>query len=107
MSGLNRITGLLIAAPVYLFGMTYAVAPTLGVAMDSASIAASFAALPVAAKVAVKLTAATPFVYHSLNGMRHLVWDSARFMHIPGVYKTGYVVVGLTAAATGYLAFGI
>lgn len=42
-------------------------------------------------------------VYHLLNGLRHLLWDSGRAMDIPSVYRTGYAVVGLTLLLTAAL----
>lgn len=40
--------------------------------------------------------------YHTLNGVRHLVWDTGRGLELGPVYKGGYVVwggsVGLTLA---------
>lgn len=107
MSASHRVTGILIGAPVYLFGIAYATAPTLGLALDSASVAASMAALPLVAKLAIKTTVAFPFVYHCINGVRHITWDTTKFLNMPGVYATGYTVLGLTAAATGYLAFAV
>lgn len=42
-------------------------------------------------------------VYHLLNGLRHLLWDSGSAMDIPSVYRTGYAVVGLTLLLTAAL----
>lgn len=42
-------------------------------------------------------------VYHLLNGLRHLLWDSGRAMDIPSVYRTGYAVLGLTVVLTAAL----
>lgn len=39
-------------------------------------------------------------VYHLLNGLRHLLWDTGRAMDIPGVYRTGYTVLALTVVLT-------
>lgn len=39
-------------------------------------------------------------VYHLLNGLRHLLWDTGRAMDIPGVYRTGYTVLVLTVVLT-------
>lgn len=39
-------------------------------------MAAAFGSLPVAAKFGIKTAIAMPFTYHSLNGVRHLVWDT-------------------------------
>ena len=39
-------------------------------------------------------------VYHLLNGLRHLLWDTGRAMDIPSVYRTGYTVLVLTVLLT-------
>jgi succinate dehydrogenase (ubiquinone) cytochrome b560 subunit len=53
--------------------MGYLAAPALGLTVDTASIVSAVAAAPVAAKVVAKTTLAFPFVFHCLNGVRHLV----------------------------------
>jgi len=35
-------------------------------------------------------------VYHALNGVRHLTWDRGIALTIPGVYRSGQVVLLLT-----------
>ena len=76
---------------------------------------AAFGSLPVAAKVGVKALVALPFTYHSINGLRHLVWDVGTGIHSPlsvltlalnnkAVIRTGYTVMGLTGVATIALA---
>lgn len=107
MSGFNRITGVALAAGIYLYGIGYAIAPYAGLHLESATLAAGFAALPVAAKLAVKATVATPFVYHSINGLRHLTWDTARELSLKGVYRTGYAVLAASTLGAGYLIFGM
>jgi len=99
------VTGVMLAGSVYLFGISYAVAPLVGFHVESASIAAAFAALPFAAKLAAKGTFAFPFVYHSISGLRHLTWDTARELTIKGVYRTGYAVLAATAVGSVYLTF--
>lgn len=42
-------------------------------------------------------------VYHLLNGLRHLLWDTGRAMDIVSVYRTGYVVLSLTVVVTAAL----
>jgi succinate dehydrogenase (ubiquinone) cytochrome b560 subunit len=69
-------------------------------------LAASFAALPVVAKVLLKATMAFPFVFHSLNGLRHLSWDMLVGLNNKAVIQTGWTVVGLSAAATLWFAVG-
>ncbi|KAG2234291.1 hypothetical protein INT48_002881 [Thamnidium elegans] len=116
LSALHRITGVAIEGPVYLFifyftvvfylgALSYLAAPAFGATIDTASIITSAAAAPVALKVIAKATLATPFVFHSLNGVRHLVWDAGKCLDIKDVYTTGYAVLAGTAAGTAYLTF--
>nr|AAH78306.1 Succinate dehydrogenase complex, subunit C, integral membrane protein [Danio rerio] len=43
-----------------------------------------------------KFALAFPVVYHTYNGIRHLAWDAGKGFKIPEVYRSGYVVLGLT-----------
>ena len=52
------------------------VSPVFGWHLDVPTIAATFGALPVAAKFGIKTLIAAPFAFHSINGVRHLIWDS-------------------------------
>lgn len=91
-SGLNRVTGVALSGIFYLYGMGYLLAPALGLHLESAVIAASVAAWPVAAKVLLKTTLALPFTFHSLNGLRHLTWDFGKAITNDKVRTTGYIV---------------
>ncbi|CAO3590653.1 unnamed protein product [Absidia cylindrospora] len=104
MSSLHRITGAAVGGAFYLAAMGYLAAPSLGVTIDTASMVSAVAAAPVAAKVLAKTTVAAPFVYHCLNGIRHLAWDVTKCVNIKDVYKTGYAVIGGTVVGTLYLA---
>ncbi|EAW12659.1 succinate dehydrogenase cytochrome b560 subunit [Aspergillus clavatus NRRL 1] len=104
-SSLHRITGVALSGSLYLFATAYLAAPLFGWHLESASLVAAFGALPLAAKVLLKSTAAFPFVYHCLNGVRHLVWDLGRGMTNQQVIKSGWTVVGLTAVSVLTLAF--
>src|SRR5690554_6889855 len=42
-------------------------------------------------------------VYHLLNGIRHLLWDAGWGFEIPEVYRSGYVVFGLTVVLTALI----
>ncbi|HST44947.1 MAG TPA: succinate dehydrogenase, cytochrome b556 subunit [Luteimonas sp.] len=42
-------------------------------------------------------------VYHLLNGLRHLAWDSGMGLDIPEVYRSGYVVIALTLVLTALI----
>ena len=39
-------------------------------------------------------------VYHALNGVRHLIWDRGIALTIPGVYRSGQIVLLLTVVTT-------
>lgn len=52
----------------------------------------------------VKFGLGFPFAFHFVNGVRHLLWDTGRFLTIKEVYMTGYVALGLAAVLGGYLA---
>ncbi|RJE27583.1 succinate dehydrogenase cytochrome [Aspergillus sclerotialis] len=101
----NRITGLVLSGSLYLWATSYLASPLLGWHLDSASMAAAFSALPIIAKVALKGTVAFPFTYHSLNGLRHLMWDTGYGFTNEQVAKTGWMVVGLSGACALLLAF--
>ncbi|GAA5814601.1 hypothetical protein MFLAVUS_008100 [Mucor flavus] len=105
LSGLHRITGAALGGVFYLSALAYLAAPAFGATIDTAGIIASAAAAPVALKVIAKATIATPFVFHSLNGVRHLVWDAGKCLNIKSVYTTGYAVLAGTAVGTAYLTF--
>lgn len=106
-SALHRITGSVLSGAFYLFGAGYLVAPLMGWHLGSQALAASFAAWPVVAKVLTKMFFATPFVFHSINGLRHLVWDFAKGFGKQTVSQTGWITVGLTAIGTLLLVFAV
>lgn len=88
----------------YVFGAAYLASPLFGWHLESAALAASVAAWPVAVKVAVKFGVAMPFVFHAANGVRHLVWDTGRELKNRQVQVTGWAVVGVTVLGSGVLA---
>jgi succinate dehydrogenase (ubiquinone) cytochrome b560 subunit len=106
-SAFNRVTGVALSGTLYLFGLGYLVAPFLGWHLESAVLAASFAAWPVAAKVLTKTLFAIPFVFHSLNGIRHIIWDFGLQFSKQQVARSGWTVVGLTVVGSLYLALGM
>lgn len=93
---MNRITGSILSVSLYVFGFAYLVAPALGWHLESASLAAAFAAWPVAAKVATKFLLAWPFTFHSFNGLRHLTWDMGASLTNKQVIVTGWTVIGIS-----------
>jgi len=88
-----------------MFAWGYLVGPTLGYHFEPSVIAAKFAAWGVATKVALKTFMALPFVFHSVNGLRHLAWDAGAGFKKHTVIKTGWTAVALTAIGTAYLAW--
>ncbi|OAX81070.1 succinate dehydrogenase, cytochrome b556 subunit [Emergomyces africanus] len=104
LSSLNRITGVALSGSLYIFASAYLAAPLLGWHLESASLAAAFGALPLAAKVCLKFTAALPFTFHAFNGCRHLIWDLGKQFSNKQVITTGWTVVGLTLTSAVALA---
>jgi succinate dehydrogenase (ubiquinone) cytochrome b560 subunit len=104
-SGLNRVTGITLAGTFYLFGAAYLVAPLLGWHLESASVAAAFASLPLVVKLGVKAFFALPFTFHCLNGLRHLAWDAGLAFSNKQVIRTGWTVVGLSVVGALGLTF--
>ncbi|CAG7971485.1 unnamed protein product [Penicillium salamii] len=98
-SSLHRITGCALSGTLYLWATAYLASPALGWHLESATMVASFGALPLAAKILFKSTLALPFTYHCINGIRHLVWDTGRALTNPAIIKTGWTVVGLSVAS--------
>jgi succinate dehydrogenase (ubiquinone) cytochrome b560 subunit len=102
-SGLNRVTGVIVSGVFYVWGLGYLASPLLGLNLGSASLAAGFAAWPVAAKIAAKATLALPFTYHCINGLRHLVWDTGRHFNNKMIIRSGWAAVTATVLSTIYL----
>ncbi|OZJ04851.1 hypothetical protein BZG36_02613 [Bifiguratus adelaidae] len=103
-SGVHRITGVAVAGVLYAGSLAYLGAPALGMQFDTQTLVAAVASLPVAAKVGLKTALALPFTFHSLNGLRHLMWDTGVGLSLKGVYTSGYAVLGATVLSTLYLA---
>ncbi|KAH9991720.1 succinate dehydrogenase cytochrome b560 subunit [Russula vinacea] len=80
----NRITGAGLSLLLYGFSLAYLLAPS------------TFSS----ANLAEKTILAAPFAFHSLNGLRHLAWDTGKFLTLKGAYRTGYAVLGASAITT-------
>ncbi|KAG8997729.1 cytochrome b subunit of succinate dehydrogenase, Sdh3p [Tulasnella sp. JGI-2019a] len=99
----NRITGAGLSVLLYGFSIGYLIGPVIGVPIDSAHIVELAHSLPEWAKVTGKTILAAPFAFHSLNGIRHLSWDSAKLMSVKAVTRSGYAVLAASAVSTVYL----
>ncbi|KAF5346007.1 hypothetical protein D9758_013872 [Tetrapyrgos nigripes] len=95
----NRVTGVALSVLLYGFSLAYLFAPST---FDSEHVIEFVKGLPDAAKYAGKFVLALPFTFHGFNGLRHLAWDSGRFLTVKGAYSTGYAVIGATALSTIY-----
>lgn len=47
----------------------------------------------------IKYFIALPATYHTINGVRHLLWDSGKFLKLNEVYLTGYITLALSVVA--------
>ncbi|KAL6262416.1 hypothetical protein P5V15_007503 [Pogonomyrmex californicus] len=60
--------------------------------------------LPMPVLFAGKTLLALPATFHTFAGMRHLTWDSGKFLSIKEVYFTGYAVTVLSVISALVLA---
>ncbi|XP_017847987.1 succinate dehydrogenase cytochrome b560 subunit, mitochondrial [Drosophila busckii] len=60
--------------------------------------------LSAASLTAIKFIIAYPVGYHTANGIRHLMWDTGRFLKIKEVYSTGYAMVAASFVISAILA---
>jgi len=72
---------------------------------DSASMLAMVKAMeiPLYVMVSGKFVLLWPFVYHTINSIRHLVWDFSKKtgLYIDSIYSTGYIIWALSFLVTG------
>jgi succinate dehydrogenase (ubiquinone) cytochrome b560 subunit len=47
---------------------------------------------------------AFPLVYHYINGLRHLTWDTGKGFEMKTQYKTGWLAVGSSVTLSAFLA---
>ncbi len=73
--------------------------------MDISSGLSALAALPAPVILFGKFALAWPVTYHTLNGVRHLVWDSALGLDsIGGLEKSGWATLAAATLAAAGLA---
>lgn len=102
----TRITGNGLSAAFYVYLGTYLAAPLLGWHVESAALAASFGALPLAVKGTLKFLVAWPFMFHCINGVRHLFYDMAKGFSKKDIKNWGWGIWGASLVAglyAGYL----
>jgi len=102
---MERITGIMLAGCLYVFGTTYLAAPFFGWDLSSASIAAAFGALPLAAKVGAKFCLAWPFTFHVFNGVRYMVSAFAKTLDSKSqIVRIGWAMTGASTLSALVLA---
>ncbi|KAJ3043056.1 hypothetical protein HDV00_005964 [Rhizophlyctis rosea] len=97
-SAANRVTGVAVAGLFYIGMGLY---PFFDV--SSAAAASYIHSFPAAVIIAAKALIAFPAVYHSINGVRHLTWDTTHGLSNEAVRQTGWTVVGLSVLTTAAL----
>ncbi|KAI1751582.1 succinate dehydrogenase cytochrome b subunit [Xylaria castorea] len=90
----TRITGGGFTAALYVFSISYLAAPLTGWHLESASLAAAAAGLPLAVKGGLKFLLTWPFMFHLFNGVRHLVWDFAAGFAKPVIHAGNWGIWG-------------
>jgi succinate dehydrogenase (ubiquinone) cytochrome b560 subunit len=103
-SPFNRITGTILSGGLYCFGAAYLVSPLFGWHLDTAALGSAFGSLPVAAKLAAKFAMASPFTFHGINGVGHLIWDTGRSFQRKQIVAQGWTILGLSFLSAVYLA---
>ncbi|KAK3374176.1 hypothetical protein B0T24DRAFT_649831 [Lasiosphaeria ovina] len=101
----HRFTGMGFSGGLYVFATAYLAAPLLGWHLESASIAAAVGALPLAVKGGLKFIVAWPFVYHCVNGVRHLCFDMAVGFKRKTIVQMSWYIWGASLVSGLYLAF--
>jgi succinate dehydrogenase (ubiquinone) cytochrome b560 subunit len=86
------LTSVLISIGFYIGALSYLTLPAMGYNFDSAAVISSVAAMPLVAKVGLKATIAFPFVFHCLNGIRHLV-SVPRYINIYFAHALGTDII--------------
>ncbi|KAI8617409.1 hypothetical protein BC830DRAFT_1113680 [Chytriomyces sp. MP71] len=103
LSLFHRVTGGILGVALYGGALWYLVSP-----FTSAAAAAYVASFPWIVKFIAKSAIAFPMAYHTFNGFRHLLWDTASkySFSLPGVYATGYATLAATVVVgLGYVLF--
>lgn len=95
LSGLHRITGIALS-----FGSLLLV----GWIVSAAHSAEAFASMShfLGGFIGQFLLFGWSFslIYHSVNGVRHLIWDTGRLLEIKQIHSSGKIVLALSMALT-------
>lgn len=100
----TRFTGMFFGGGLYAFSIAYLAAPLTGWHIESATLAAAFAGLPVAAKFGLKFLTAWPFMFHFAAGVRHFAYDMAMGFSKPQIKTSSWAIWGASLGAALALA---
>jgi len=94
LSGFHRIAGCVMAGTLLVGGVGFWVLP-----LDFTTFVEFLRSLnlPCAITAAFKFIIAFPIAFHTLNGIRFMGFDLAKGTDIQSVYRSGWLVVGLSA----------
>lgn len=95
MSILHRATGVALAAGAFLFAW-WLVAAAMGPEAYATFVECMRSPLGLLALFGFSFA----LVYHTFNGIRHLLWDIGYGYEIPKFYATGWAVAALTLVVT-------
>ncbi|KAM6519165.1 cytochrome b subunit of succinate dehydrogenase, Sdh3p [Fusarium falciforme] len=91
---------------MYAFMGAYLVAPVVGLHLEAASVAAAFGGLPLVVKGGLKFALGFPFVYHFINGFKHLLYDMGKGFAKTTIKKTDNILWAASIlGAIGLVAF--
>lgn len=97
LSIMNRITGLGVSVVLYGGGIG-----AIFCSQSFPEILQSVQAIVPHSLILVSKTAVMgAIIYHTLNGIRHLIWDVGYGFQLKHLYLSGYIVIALTAIGTG------
>ncbi|XP_074044269.1 succinate dehydrogenase cytochrome b560 subunit, mitochondrial isoform X2 [Macrotis lagotis] len=101
MSITHRGTGVALSAGVYLFGLTALFLP--GNFESHLALLKALSLGPALIHTA-KFALVFPLMYHTWNGVRHLMWDLGKGLKIPQLHQSGVAVLVLTVLSSVGLA---
>ncbi|KAK0383751.1 hypothetical protein NLU13_9662 [Sarocladium strictum] len=106
-SAWTRITGCFLSGGAYLYFTGYLAAPLLGWHLESASLASAFAAMPWVVNGGVKFLLSFPFVFHFINGIKHLVYDAGIGFKKASIVAGEKLLWASSVLGSLYLAFSL
>lgn len=106
LSSVHRVSGVFLGLGFFTVTIAFGVSTLFGLGLNTENLKNYYKEkVPRWADWTMKGSAAYLFAFHFGNGIRHLVWDLGKEVTNPGVIKTGYAVLALTAIGGTALLF--